>query len=364
MLIKKRSMRKSHLVAACVMTLAFTLIWTGCGSDREEVSEDNVTLKLKENRTEQKEVRTATGPGSDSIATPEVAEAEPAEEKIEREVSYGEAEDAYFGRDYREAVKLFTAYTEQKSGNPWGYYMLALSAWKMKDYQLAEESFTRALELNPGHLKSRINLCRVYLDTGRAREAIDLLEKVLEEEPEYADAYHLAGRGYRQLGETEKAVEHYRRAIQIDNGHVWAMNNLGLIFIREGEFEKALAPLARAAVLRDDIAVFQNNLGMALENTGRYRDAENAYAAAVTLDKSYDRAYNSLCRVELLEQEEGVTQIDLSEISEAFIQDINSRTEEDEQFSEAPDPVQADSSIAGTAEDFIKVAGADTTGTK
>ena len=364
MLIRKRSMRSSHLVAACVMTLALTLIWTGCGSDKEEFSEDNVTLKVRENRPEKKEVVEETAPVADSITAPEYAESEPVEEKIEREVSYGEAEDAYFGKDYEEAVKLFNAYTERNSENPWGHYMLALSAWKMGDYQLAEENFTRALELDPGHLKSRINLSRVYLDTGKAGEAIVILETVIDEEPVYADAYHLAARAYRQLGETDKAVDSYRKAIQIDNSHVWAMNNLGLIYIREGEFEKALAPLARAAVLRDDIAVIQNNLGIALENTGHYREAENAYAAAVNLDKSHDRAYNSLCRVELLQESPETAQIDLAEIAEAFIQDINSQVDVGEQVAEVTVTFPADSSQAGAEEDFIKVADVDTTGTK
>ena len=364
MLIKKRSMRKSHLVAACVMTLALTLIWTGCGSDKEEVSEDNVTLKVRENRTEKKEAVEEAAPVTDSITAPEYAEPEPAEEKIEREVSYGEAEDAYFGQDYEEAVKLFTAYTEQNSENPWGHYMLALTAWKMEDYQVAEESFTRALELDPEHLKSRINLSRVYLDTGRAGEAIDILEKIIGEEPVYADAYHLAGRAYRQLGETDKAVDSYRKAIQIDNSHVWAMNNLGLIYIREGEFEKALAPLARAAVLRDDIAVIQNNLGIVLESTGHYREAGNAYAAAVNLDKSHDRAYNSLCRVELLQESPETAQIDLAEIAEAFINGINSQVEGTEEVAEATVPVPAESSPDAAAQDLMKVADVDTTGTR
>jgi len=166
------------------------------------------------------------------------------------------------------------------------------------------------------------------------------------------------------MDETGKAVDSYRKAIRIDNDHVWSMNNLGLIYIREGRFEEALPPLARAAVIRDDIAVFQNNLGMALENTGHYREAENAYAAAVTMDKSYDRAYNNLCRVELLEEGPVSESIDLAAIAESYIIRINSSEQSEVAGPVLPQP--ADSLAVETAsavvEEFIRIAGVDTAG--
>jgi len=364
MLFSRINRGRAIVIAASVVMLAVTFIMTGCGTDQEEFSEDKATLRVKEEQVKEKEVISPEPSGSIADAGTGNEPESTTVEEIGREVSYGEAEDAYFAGDFPEAVELFERYTERKSGNPWGYYMLGLSAWKLQDYQKAEDSFQRALELDPGHVKSRLNLSRVYLDIDRAEEAVDQIAAVLEADPESAAAYHLMGRAYRQMDETGKAVDSYRKAIRIDNDHVWSMNNLGLIYIREGRFEEALPPLARAAVIRDDIAVFQNNLGMALENTGHYREAENAYAAAVTMDKSYDRAYNNLCRVELLEEGPVSESIDLAAIAESYIIRINSSEQSEVAGPVLPQP--ADSLAVETAsavvEEFIRIAGVDTAG--
>ncbi|MBD3180073.1 MAG: tetratricopeptide repeat protein [Candidatus Latescibacteria bacterium] len=360
MLSAKRTTGRIVISLSCFILLAAAFISAGCGSDKEDFRDDRGTFKVREELPES-QVTDNSSIEEDSVMGPQYVEEITEEDEIDREVSYGEAEEAYFDGDYEEAVRLFEAYTGQKSENPWGYYMLGLSAWKAGNYQVAEESFQEALELDPGHIKSRINLSRVYLDTERAQLAADQLAVVLENEPESSTAHHLMGRVRRQMGETDEAVISYRRAIQLDNANVWAMNNLGLIYIREADFEMALQPLARAAAIRDDIPLFQNNLGMALENTGHYRQAENAYAAAVTMDKGYDRAYNNLCRVELLEEEPEAGEIDLASVGESFIRDINSQAEVAGEVAESEEAVASDSTISATVSNLITVADADTT---
>jgi TolA-binding protein len=46
------------------------------------------------------------------------------------EVTYEMAESAFLEGRYEEAERLFTGYTDRRPENPWGYYMLGLSAWK------------------------------------------------------------------------------------------------------------------------------------------------------------------------------------------------------------------------------------------
>ena len=48
---------------------------------------------------------------------------------VPRIVTYDEAEAAFRSGSYAEATELFGSYVETKSENPWGYYMLGLSAW-------------------------------------------------------------------------------------------------------------------------------------------------------------------------------------------------------------------------------------------
>ena len=245
-----------------------------------------------------------------------------------RTVTYEEAEAAYKKGRYSDAVELFTLYSDQKPENPWGQYMLGLSAFKIGDFELAEDALERSLELDPNHQKSLLNLTRVFLSTERADEALGLIEKAREIDHAIPDVYRLKGRALHALGQLTEAADAYREAIRIDNEDVWSMNNLALVLIDEGFHDLAIPPLARAVELNPDVAVFFNNLGMALEHTGRFREAETAYTSALYVDASYGKALANLSRVETVDQNADLSDVDMLAMALDFIAEIGSWSDE------------------------------------
>lgn len=262
-----------------------------------------------------------------------------------REVSFADAEGAFQDARYSESVDLFAAYTEQHETNPWGYYMLGLSAMKSGDLEMAETSFTRTLELDSTHIKSWLNLGRTLLDQYRSEEALLAIEHAFEIDQESPDAYRIKGRSLHAMGRLEDAADAYRDALRIDNRDIWSMNNLALILIEQERYELAIPSLARAVQLRSDIAIIYNNLGMALERTYRFRSAEEAYASAVSADAAHARAAANLARVKAVEQNSGVEPIDLERLALSFTEEISSWRDEDiarelPLIRSATDPVQ------------------------
>lgn len=239
-----------------------------------------------------------------------------------REVTYEEAESIFFARDYGQAAELFALYTERRPENPWGFYMLGLSAWKAGEYESSEAAFSRALELDPLHVKSWLNLARVYLDTQRAEEALAKIDEALFIDESSSVGHRLKGRAFHQLGRIEEAIDAYHQAILSDDQDAWSMNNLGLILIEQEQFVEALPPLARAVELRDDVAIFQNNLGIALERVGYFTAAYEAYKSAIAIDGSHERAYANLGRVEGVEDDPGLEPVDLSLLAQGFLAEI------------------------------------------
>ena len=79
-------------------------------------------------------------------------------------VSFADGEAAYQSKNYGEATKLFEQYTLRRPDNPWGHYMLGLSAWKSGDLVKSEESFETALRIDPKHMKSLVNVSRVLIE--------------------------------------------------------------------------------------------------------------------------------------------------------------------------------------------------------
>ncbi len=251
-------------------------------------------------------------------------EPEPVRFVVPEGVTYATAESAFTAKRYSEAAEMFSAVAERQPVNPWNHYMLGLSAWKSGDRDRAESAFVAALELDPKHLKTELNLTRVLLEMGCPDDALIHIERGLAIDSASGETWRLVGRVQAVLGNPEPAIVAYRKAIALDEKDVWAMNNLGLILIEQGRFAEALGPLSLATELRPEVPVFQNNLGMALERTGHYVAAATAYRSAVTTDSSYTRASVSLARVEQLKESPTLVAVDLSSLAKSFALEIQS----------------------------------------
>ncbi len=247
---------------------------------------------------------------------PVVAVAEPIAEPVV--VTYAMAEQAYFAKDYEEAVDLFTRYTDEHPANGWGHYMLGLSAWKAGDPQSADLALARAVELNPTHVKSLVNHGRVLLELDRAGEAETRLASALDLDPANADARRVMGRVLQAQARTDEAIAGYEETLRLDGDDVWALNNLGLLLIQQERCAEALAPLAKAATLDPELACVQNNLGVALERTGHYTAAGEAYARAVAIDAAYAKAELSGERVAALTEAPDTEPVDLPALAAAY----------------------------------------------
>jgi len=235
-------------------------------------------------------------------------------------VTFDGADSAYRSKRYSDAVSGFTAYTRTKPSNPFGFYMLGLSAWKSGDLKTAEQAFRQSLALDSTHVKSYLNLSRVQIESGQPDSALVTIESVLKIDETSSEAFRLQGRAHDALGESTAAVRSYHEALSLDPEDVWSMNNLGLSLIHQGAFDDALRPLARAVELEPGVATFQNNLGMALERTGQFTAAADAYRAAVSIDSTFGKASSNLQRVESLKQDPNTPTLDLKVLSQQFQQ--------------------------------------------
>lgn len=273
--------------AAVVAVLLAAFLATGCGIPDDDAGRTSGAGETVGELTPVVHIPTSL---PEPESEPEVVESKPA--------TFDEAESAYRHGSYDEAVKLFSSYNESRPKNPWGLYMLGLSAHKAGKLDLAKLSFTEALSTDPRHVKSLLNLGRVLLDTDEPDEALREIEFALEIDPRSGEALRLKGIALHDLGRVDEAIDSFREALALDDQDVWTLNNLGFVYLEQHRFVDALPPLARAVELKSDVAVFQNNLGMALERAGYIGSAVEAYEAAVSADPSHGKARANLERVE------------------------------------------------------------------
>ncbi len=295
------------------------------GGDSDEASEavslsGRQTVALAASRVER------AAPPATLVASEEseIAAIEPAEIETPEisgppaPVTYTEAEAAFFEADYEHAVDLFTTYTAQKPDNAWGHYMRGLSLWKADRLEEAAGALGDALTINPGHLKSMVNLARVRIEQKQYEEALEPIRVAIELDPTNGNAYRVQGRAAHSLGLIEEAIDAYHNALTWNGTDAWSLNNLGLIYIEGERFEEALPPLAKAVSIDNGVAVFQNNLAVALERTGHAALAAESFALAFELDSTYEKAFDSYVRVSALADAENEPEIDLEMIAGAW----------------------------------------------
>lgn len=319
-------MHTRHLPLTELVTLAYlgalvlALSLVGCRS--ESPSETHTPRVEQAVRPPQSPTPVATPvavPAFEIVTTPV--------EETPRVVTFEEAEAAYRTGDFSEATSLFASYVDTRPENMFGHYMLGLSSQKAGDYEQAESSLRRALELDSTHVRSWQNLARVYLDTNRPNEAFEALESGRSLDPENGVTYRLLGRTLHQQGNPGEAADAYREAILIDDRDAWAMNNLALVLMEEGRYLHAAETLAQATLLNPTQALFLNNLGMALEQAREFASARDAYAKAVDARADHERAAANLARLEATDLI-NMESVEVEELAARFLEEIESWRDE------------------------------------
>ena len=126
------------------------------------------------------------------------------------------------------------------------------------------------------------------------KQAQNLYEKILEQEPKNFEATHLLACLNMQIKNFDYAFKLINRTININPLHHAPHNNLGVIYKELKEYEKAIKAFTKAIELNPNYAEAYNNLAISLKNMKLYEEAIKNFNKAIELKKNYAEAYNNL----------------------------------------------------------------------
>jgi type IV pilus assembly protein PilF len=87
----------------------------------------------------------------------------------------------------------------------------------------------------------RLQLAIGYYQQGQMNVALDEIKLALQTDPEFADAYSMAGLIYMDLGETRLAEEHFVRAMRLAPNDPDLSNNYGWFLCQNGRASQSIA---------------------------------------------------------------------------------------------------------------------------
>ena len=127
---------------------------------------------------------------------------------------------------------------------------------------------------------------------GRADEAIETVQKILDINPKSASALNFIGYLWADKGQNLDTAENYiNRALKLKPKDPFITDSLGWLHFKRGRYEKAFSTLKEAFDSRPDEAVIADHLGDVLAKMGRFEEARAYYETALNLgiEKESDR---------------------------------------------------------------------------
>ena len=204
----------------------------------------------------------------------------------------------------------------------------ANTAYKKKEFELAESLYREILKDKPSHPDTSHNLGILLASLNKHTEALSLFKtatknndtieqywisyinfliqqknfvdaeiiskKALEFHPKSPLIYLNFGSILFTVNRPYDASVKFKKAIELQPEFAEAHFNLGILFYKFGKFNEAITSYKKSIKLKPDYADAHNNLGNTLFELNKFDEAEKYYKKTIELKPDYAEAYNNL----------------------------------------------------------------------
>lgn len=161
----------------------------------------------------------------------------------------------------------------------------------------AEHGYRAALFRDPSHVGSLHYLGIIALQTGRNRDAVELIGRAAGLNPTLPEPQYNLGLALQGEGRLDDAAARYRNAIALKPDHAAAHMNLGNILLQQDRLAEAIDSYERVLAVEPGSAIAHYNIANVLARQGRLADAEASYRAAIEANADFAEAHNNLGNV-------------------------------------------------------------------
>lgn len=159
------------------------------------------------------------------------------------------------------------------------YVNIGNAYFELDRFEEAGSYYLRAVDLDPSLNRAGFNLARAYIEQGRPRDAIPLLENLLVEDPQNRTVLETLGFAAYLTGDAERAAEIYDRLVLLSVLDSRILYNAATIHARLGNSERAYDLFSLAAELAPEDPEVQRGLAEAAFAQDRFEAGVNALDA-------------------------------------------------------------------------------------
>ncbi|MFW6050290.1 MAG: tetratricopeptide repeat protein [Myxococcota bacterium] len=202
----------------------------------------------------------------------------------------------HMGRPGRANERRAVAYFERAlvlDANLWeAHHNLGVLARRGGRVRDAAEHFQAALEIQPGSRSTRLALAETRYALGDRSEASDLLEGLVERDPEAMEARVALATMLREQGAHDRALAHAREVLIRHPSNVHALAEVGRVYLARERHDVAALVFKKALTLLGDenareAARIHNDMGLLELARGDTQLAFQHFAKAIEADPRY-----------------------------------------------------------------------------
>jgi serine/threonine-protein kinase len=142
------------------------------------------------------------------------------------------------------------------------------------DWETAERSFKRALELNPGYAVARQYFAAYLGIMGRFNECLSEVKQAVETDPLSVRLHAELGNYLYWAGRLDEALEQFQKTIEMDPNFGIVYGYMGLCYTEKKSYKKAIEALEKGVELMRGSPFFLGYLAINYAKTGKRDEAE------------------------------------------------------------------------------------------
>jgi tetratricopeptide (TPR) repeat protein len=138
-------------------------------------------------------------------------------------------------------------------------------------------------------VEKALELALQWREEGRRDEALDLIQRITQAQPQYAAARMVLGAMSHETGDFATAISQYDQAIVLDPRLDGAYFNKGRALYSQQQYPQAIAEFTNVLNINSKFVSAWHSMALALHFTGRLDEAEWAYSSALEVNEETHR---------------------------------------------------------------------------
>lgn len=159
-----------------------------------------------------------------------------------------------------------------------------------------EESFKKAIELDPENVRAYRQLAWLYKGQGRFSEFEESFKKAIELNPKNGMGYAELARFYKEQGRFSESEKSFKKAIELDSENDMAYTQLAWFYKEQGRFSEPEESFKKAIELNPEDGRLYAELAWLYREQGRFSESEKLFKKAIEFDPKNEMGYVELAQ--------------------------------------------------------------------